>query len=377
VPSGGALFQRYAAIGNSITAGFQSGGINDSTQLESYAVLLAERMGLAVGLDFNAPLMSAPGCPPPLVNVFTQERLAAIPCAARSAPVASIIHNVAVPGAAVIDASDNLDPDSDANALTTFFLGGQTQLEAVGQIRPTFVTVWIGFNDVLGAILDDTNPGDPALITAPVPTFASRYGAMMSELDAMPTIQGGVLLGVVQVVLAPYLSTGLAYFVAAQQIPTLTVDNNCLASAQIPGGGPNDTAVVFVPFPYGAAKLDSATQGIPVTLDCTVPDVITVDESINLIVSVLGYNAVIEQQAAARGWVYIDPNLLLGQFLADPTAIRPFPAFPPDPAAVTAPFGSVLSRDGIHPSGAAHALVADALADAINAAYGTSLSSVP
>jgi len=35
------LFDRYVSMGNSITAGFQSGGINDSTQLQSYAVLLA------------------------------------------------------------------------------------------------------------------------------------------------------------------------------------------------------------------------------------------------------------------------------------------------------------------------------------------------
>ena len=43
--AGGAMFQRYVAIGNSITAGFQSGGINDSTQRQSYAVLVGGVMG--------------------------------------------------------------------------------------------------------------------------------------------------------------------------------------------------------------------------------------------------------------------------------------------------------------------------------------------
>ena len=38
------LFARYVSMGNSITAGFQSGGINDSTQQQSYAVLLAHAM---------------------------------------------------------------------------------------------------------------------------------------------------------------------------------------------------------------------------------------------------------------------------------------------------------------------------------------------
>src|SRR5687768_18602033 len=44
-PSGGEIFRSYVAIGNSITAGFQSNGINDSTQRQSYALLLARAMG--------------------------------------------------------------------------------------------------------------------------------------------------------------------------------------------------------------------------------------------------------------------------------------------------------------------------------------------
>jgi len=39
------LFKSYVAMGNSITAGYQSGGINDATQRQSYAFLLAGRMG--------------------------------------------------------------------------------------------------------------------------------------------------------------------------------------------------------------------------------------------------------------------------------------------------------------------------------------------
>lgn len=379
IPSGGALFQRYLAMGNSITAGFQSLGINDSTQLESYAVLLAQQFGLTVGLDFNVPLMNQPGCPPPLVNIFTQTRLAGggtADCALRKRPISPVIHNVSVPGAAVIDVLSNFDPASSPNPLTTLLLGGQSQLEAAAAAQPTFVTLWVGFNDVLGALTTAlTAPelaGDPSFITDPA-DFATRFSSVMAGLDAMPSIQGGALIGAVQVVAAPFVSTGLAYFVAAQSIPTLTVLANCLDTAPIPGGGPNDTAVVFVPFPFGAAKLDSAVAGVPVTLDCSVPEVITVAESINMILAVAQYNGVMALEAAARGWVFVDPNDLLGPFIGDPAFIRPFPAFPPDPAAETEPFGSLLSRDGFHPSGLAHRFVADALITAINAAYGTSV----
>src|SRR5882672_11957940 len=58
---GGTMFQRYVAMGNSITAGFQSGGINDSTQRQSYAVLI----GGAMRSPFFSPLLGKPGCPPP------------------------------------------------------------------------------------------------------------------------------------------------------------------------------------------------------------------------------------------------------------------------------------------------------------------------
>src|SRR5881396_3725279 len=64
---GGAMFVRYVAMGNSITAGFQSGGINDSTQLRSYARLVANAMGSV----YYYPSLVKPGCPPPIDTLFT------------------------------------------------------------------------------------------------------------------------------------------------------------------------------------------------------------------------------------------------------------------------------------------------------------------
>ena len=60
------LFDRYVSMGNSITAGFQSGGILDSTQQQSYAVLLAHAMHSPVFV----PSLRRPGCPPPYTNVL-------------------------------------------------------------------------------------------------------------------------------------------------------------------------------------------------------------------------------------------------------------------------------------------------------------------
>ncbi len=40
--------------------------------------------------------------------------------------------------------------------LTTFILGGRTQVQKAVEVDPTFATVWIGNNDVLGFALAGT-----------------------------------------------------------------------------------------------------------------------------------------------------------------------------------------------------------------------------
>jgi hypothetical protein len=371
------LFNRYVSMGNSITAGFQSGGINDSTQLQSYANLLATQMHT----PFHSPLLNRPGCPPPLVNLFTGAVVGPplppeLPCALRKsqAVVSPILNNVAVPGAAVEDILSNLSPNSNANTLTTLLLGGQTQSQAMQRAKPTFVTVWIGNNDVLGAATDATNGGNPAKVTPPA-HFTARYDLVLDAIDATPASGKGVLLGVVDVAAAPYFSYGHMYLgakLAAALPATLTVAPSCAPQAL---GGVGDTTLV--PFRYGFGLIDSAQAGATVTLDCLDDHNITPSELANLHASVTAYNAHIASEANARGYAYVDPNVPLAALRADTNQIAVFPHPPPDPRAVTAPFGLALSLDGVHPSTATHKLVANALIQAINAKYSTSLEPVP
>src|SRR3712207_425439 len=64
------LFQSYVAIGNSLAAGVQSDGINDSTQRRSYAFLLAQSMRTR----FAYPSLAGRGCVPPIANWQTGAR---------------------------------------------------------------------------------------------------------------------------------------------------------------------------------------------------------------------------------------------------------------------------------------------------------------
>src|SRR5437764_6992979 len=90
------IFRSYVAMGNSITAGWQSGGINDSTQQLAYPRLLSIQMGT----QYKYPSLVTPGCPPPVNNFQTQARLGggtATTCALRApASVSDVLNNVGV-----------------------------------------------------------------------------------------------------------------------------------------------------------------------------------------------------------------------------------------------------------------------------------------
>ncbi len=381
------LFDRYVSMGNSITAGFQSAGINDSTQQQSYAVLLAR----AMRSPFFSPLLNKPGCPPPFTNVFTQARLGGgtpTTCALRKIPANAppYISNTAVPGAEVIDIYKNLDTASNANSLTQFFLGGLTQAQMMERAHPTFVTVWIGNNDVLGAATSSPNGGDSTKITS-VANFQARYGAMLDTVQAARP-EGVVLIGVANVTAIPFFSLGRTYWaiknglVPGAAFPAaFTVSSNCAPIATGIPGARGDS--VLVPFPYGAALLGAAQAGASRNLDCldSVAAVVVPSELRKLVTTVTAYNTYISAQAMTRGWAYLDPNAKFAALAADTAQVRPFPYFPQgnagDTVAVRRPFGRAFSLDAVHPSASTHRLIADTLRLLINSKYGTAIPPIP
>ena len=374
------LFARYVSMGNSITAGVQSAGINDSTQQFSYAVLLAR----AMRSPFFPPLLNRPGCPPPYTNVWTGARVGvgtATTCALREIPPIPppYISNTAVPSAEVIDIYRNVDTAANANPLTQFFLGGLTQVQMMAKAQATFVSVWIGNNDVLGAATSSPNAGDSTQIT-PVATFQARYDSMTSAVAAVKP-KGAILIGVANVTDIPYFSAGATYWAIKNKLalpdtfPTLfTVSANCAPGGALPGAR-GDT--VLVPFPYGAALLGAAQAGAPRNLDCSdsVAAIVTPPELRKLVGTVLAYNAHISAQATAHQWAYLNPNPTLDSLKTVATAVRPFPRIG-QPCSAN-PFGTAFSCDAVHPSSASQKLIAQKLRAAINSAYSTSIPAIP
>ena len=382
VPSGGPLFQRYVAMGNSITAGVQSAGINDSTQSRSYATLLAA----AMGTDFVIPRLSMPGCPPPLLNNLTQERvnLPGLPPATETSCYLRRDNlepnNVAVPFSRVIEALDNMaQPHSRANALTFLFLAGRTQVEAMAEQDPTFVSLWIGTNDAVTSLTNLANPGRTDSLT-PVNTFTTQY---IQLLDAIETEEAqAILVSVADVSVIPFASRGSIYWCIKNQPaacgpfpatfpPTFAVDSTCAPIATGITGAKGDS--VLVPWPIGVARIGEAIQGASTRIDCDVDtDVVTPSEYAALRNAVAGYNTFIQAEAAARGFAYFDVNLPLGAAVLA-GQIPPFPDLSQALAGGNVIFGPFFSLDGVHPSTLAHRVMADSLASIINQKYGTSL----
>lgn len=372
-----ALFQSYVALGNSITSGYQSGGITDSTQRESYAALLAA----AMHTRYAYPSLAFPGCPPPIADFVTQARLGsaggatATTCNLRNpAFITAALNNVAVPGAASIDPTAVSTANS--NALTTLILGGKTQVQRAADAQPTFVSVWIGNNDVLPAALSgllDSGSVSPGV--TPETRFEANYRAMLRQLTVIPSVRGGVLIGVVQVAAAPILFPADSLFnptfkaefdaAAGQTIPTVilpscTHTTKSLISFQITAairGGQH-------PPDIGCEK-----NSIPPT---QIGDIFVLDstEQVALKADIDTYNAFISQMADSLGWAYYDPNTTLTR-LKQQGCI----STPPNPASPQ-PFGACVSLDGVHPNARAHEEIANDMMDAINTKYGTTLAHV-
>ncbi len=392
VPSGGALFQRYVSMGNSIAAGFQSAGINDSTQLLAFPVLFAQQAGAA----FVVPLLNRPGCPPPFANNVSQARVsnATGQCYLRK-ELRGDISNVAVPGAGVLDIFSNFaTPPSTYELLTGFFLGGRTEIKAMQDRSPTFVSVEVGPNDVLGALISSTNPGDSAEVTS-LATFQASYQALVDSVAqtlarAGTADTGAVLFTVPDVTVIPFASNGAIYYclthvgcpsppfppsnpqlVALQNAGLL----NVMATCAPPGG-----AATLVPWTIGVARLLKVQKFFPdssYVIDCGLDnETILAGEIANMQAAVAGFNAFITQKATEKGWALVDANAVLqaaktGGFIPD------FPDLGQVATGGSIGFGPFISLDGFHPSSFAHKQIANAMIAAVNAKYGTLVPAVP
>ncbi len=364
------LFTSYVSLGNSVTAGFQSSGINETTQMQSYAVLFAQQ----ATTRFAIPALAMPGCPPPVINFQTQARVGggtSSTCALRDAgSITPVINNVAVPGATALDPTSA--STSASNALTTFILGGATQVQRASQANPTFVSMWIGNNDALAAALSGVLvavPGVSPGLTDSV-AFVSRYKADITGLKNIVTLKGGVLFAVLDVTNLPLLFHSNLLFTPYKGLfdaavgAATTVDASCA------------NAIPLIDFQLAAYLKATAQTNVTCQKASTAGagDLYVLDSAEVPIVqqTVAAYNRYIKAKADSLGWAYVDVNPTLAALKASGAV----PIFP----VITSPdttFGQYFSLDGVHPTAKAHKAVANVMIASVNAKFGTALSPIP
>jgi lysophospholipase L1-like esterase len=375
------LFGRYVALGNSVTAGFESDGINDSTQAQPYAV------GLAASFEgpFNVPLLRRPGCPPPLVGpiTLTNDRVGGADpasCAGFETPIRQPVQNLSFPGFTIAEALTV--PGGVVGLVYRQAFGNRSLVQAMIDANPTLVSVWLGNNDVLSAM----TTGDIAHLT-PLAEFEASLATIMAAVAGRPALRDAVLIGVADPLLAPLVQPGAYFWLAAQDEDGATLLGKPVNDSCAPLGAgnlPNPPAANLVSF---RAVADPAVTEISCADDA--PYVLNPGEQAAISARVAEFNHALRQSAAANGWIYIDANEEIVQpRLADPDRVRKCQALPTatTPEALrdaveqtcphpTAPnfFGANISFDGIHPSREGQQVIAEVLRAALVQKHGPDL----
>jgi hypothetical protein len=188
-----------------------------------------------------------------------------------------------------------------------------------------------------------------------------------------------VLIGVPDVAVIPFASKGTVYFClktgVCPGIPEagfpqdFAVDPSCAPAA---AGGLGDTTLI--PWTIGVARILQAAQGVPGSAGCTNDaEVVTGSELAAIHAAVDAFNSAIADEAAARGWAFVDVNTPLVAETAPGGRIPQFPDLSAVSTGGPVTFGPLFSLDGVHPSTTTHRILADSMISAVNRTYGTAI----
>ena len=324
----------YVALGDSLTAGFQSNGLTADGQRKSFPVLLSKLAGYPI----NAPLGKNPGCPPPLPKTLLD--VTADSCT-RLEPDARI-GNLGVPGARLEDLNTRTSANLSSNnpgeaALYNLILGPtETQVSAAIKAKPQFITLWTGSNNWVLPLLSLP----PTPITS-AEIFETQYAALLEALK--PATDGAKVV--------------LITVPGPEQAPVITSSATLLAF----GVGEEDCKTSLNKFNgVYVLKMFNEKKKIACSTD---PNVLTPALLEGTKKTIDAYNASIRKLALARGFKVFDVSTLTATTLKNEY----------NPFSPNQPFGADLSLDGVHPSSAGYAKIANALGQFINESFGTKI----
>lgn len=435
VTKGEADFSKFISLGNSLTSGYRDGTLYSGGQAESFPSMIAGQMKLAGGGEFKQPLMpnnvggftNLPGFPGKLELKMVNGALSPV----ANAPAAALdnvaaggpYQNMGVPGAKV---AHLLAPGyGNAAGLSLglanpYFVrfASSTTASVVGDAlaqNPTFVSLWIGNNDVLGYATtggDGTNPITPVDGAAGV-GFNSTYTALINTVFPTGTTRKGVVANIPNVTSVPFFTrvpamplTNLTDTQVSQLNTAYATYNAGLAQAKSLGAI-NDAEYQkrLIKFTAGAVangavisdKDLTTVPGLPKYRQTTSKDyilltasavltpqagggtsvpledklVLTEAEAAKVLTATTAYNTTIRSLADSKGLAFVDMN-------AKMIELNSKSGISWNGVRYTATFvtGGTFSLDGVHLTGRGYAVVANEFIKSINKKYRSTLPQV-
>ena len=389
--------QAYAAIGNSLTAGYQSGAWGNPEHVaSSYPALIARQLGITAfkqvsmagtGLGFAGATpvgnmtvnFNATGSPLLAYTTVDMTNVAAMAAGAAADFDFSAPRNFGIPGITLAYAAgatlDQYYAGGAGNPYANFYRnadsGAKTQLQLAAESGAGFITCWLGNNDVLGFV---TSGGTGSLTSSAV--FQASLNGTLATLGAV----------------APYLA--VINIPSVTSIPFVTYFNPVLNAMLDQLGAPvhavyalnglGEVEVIMTDAGTGNYVLlpaASAMQADP-TLGASpgnpLPDAYVLDasETAAAQAALVDFNAQIAAGVAAlntgrtHNALLVDMNAFFGDVVAHGVSSYG--------ETFTAQFveGGIFSLDGVHPTSLGYAIVANEILETVNDGWGLDIELV-
>ncbi len=422
--TGSANFVRYVSIGNSLTAGFQSNALSERDQVSSFPNLIAKQVQVA----FEQPLMMNPGIgsrirlvnlTPTLVNEAGVNPLD--PASNLNANLQRPYNNLGIPGAVLYDILDTTGASSNFVAKSIargnpFFaqilrsqLLGRSVFQQARALSPTFITLWIGNNDVLGYAVSGGTSGSNVLPPNPhtLPTEALLFDVWFRQLiDSVRTTGAGIVTANIpdvsaipffttlgpqihaklpkNIVLIPRKDGGVDTIITLTPIRYQQHGNNGVAfDTTTLSGASSDPLILltggaYAPLlghPTGKWYRDNGIA-VPPGIDTTQPfgfhpqnpwlNALTLDEFEikRALEAIDNFNASIDSIAANRGIGVVNIHGIFNNILQHGLYVSDLGTF-----STSFILGGVFSYDGVHPSSRGEAIIANEFITVINTKF--------
>ena len=398
---------KYVAIGNSITAGFADAALYYDGQVVAYPNLLATQFKTIGGGDFNQPYVpvSSVGVGSSLNARFVLgyktdckgvNALSPVPLAANgdasifftSIATQAPFNNYGIPGAKAITTvyPGYGNPANGASKYNPFFtrmlnsseMATASMLSKAAEQNPTFFSLFIGNNDVLGYA---SSGGTSDYITPSAGAAGIGFDASIDIIISTMTANGakGVIGNVPDVTSLPYFTTipynGLTLTATqAAQLSvalgtTFTEGSNpfIIEDKTAPGGFRKikATELVLLNTPQDSLKCG----GWGATKPLKDMYVLTETEIAAIQAAVSAYNAKLRATANANGLAFVDVN----QFMSQVKKGIVYNGITVNTSFVS---GGAFSLDGIHLTPRGNALLANEFIKSINATYGSTIPQI-